>query len=92
MITTLAWLSVRRSPADYDRAFVQSVAIRQPIARNAWVERLLLAGWVIVAVKSLLVIWAIRHWSVPFDPVWVNGPTILMAALVTGLYLFRNRD
>ncbi len=91
MITTLAWLTVRRSAADYERAFVESVATRRPIARNAWVERLLLAGWLVVAAKCLLVIWAIRHWSVPFDPLWVNGPTILMAALVTGLYLCRNR-
>ncbi len=91
MLTSLAWLHVRRVPAPYERAFVRSVTTREPIARDAWAEKLILAGWLVIVVKSLLVIWAIDHWRVPFHPYWINVPTILMAALVTAIYLRRNR-
>jgi len=91
MLTTLAWLHVHRPPALYERAFVRAVTTKEPIARNAWAEKLIVAGWLVIAAKCLLVIWVIDHWAVPFHPYWINVPTILMAALVTGLYLGRNR-
>jgi len=91
MLTSLAWLHVHGSPALYERAFVRMVSTREPIARNAWDEKLILAGWLVIVVKNLLVIWAINHWAVPFHPYWINVPTILMAALVTAIYLRRNR-
>jgi len=89
MLTTLLQLFVQRAPADYDRAFVQTVSVREPVARDARVERLLLAGWMLIVVKCLAVIWIIDRWNVPFHPYWIIVPTILLAALGTALYCRR---
>ncbi|MDD2764504.1 MAG: hypothetical protein PHE83_11070 [Opitutaceae bacterium] len=89
MLTTLLQLFAQRSPADYDRAFVQTVSVREPVARDARVERLLLAGWMLIMVKCLAVIWIIGRWSVPFHPYWIILPTILLAALGTAVYYWR---
>ncbi len=91
MFTTLAWLTLPRTPARYERAFVRAVTAREPLARNAWTERFILAGWLAIVVKCLLVIWIIDRWAVPFHPYWINGPTIAMGALVTSIYLRRDR-
>ncbi len=87
----LGLVNVRRPPSPLGRAFVRTVVAREPITRNAWVERLILAGWLVIVAKNLLVIWAIDHWAVPFHPYWINVPTILMAALATVVYFRRNR-
>ncbi len=91
MLTALAWLHVRRATAPYERAFIRRVVTRESIARNAWAEKLILAGWLVIVGKCLLVIWAINHWRVPFDPYWINIPTVLMAALATAVYRWRDR-
>jgi hypothetical protein len=90
MLTTLLQLITRRPPADYERAFIHDVAVKERIARNPWVERIILAGWLAITAKCLLVIWAIAHWGVPFHPYWVIVPTILMAALCTTVYYWRD--
>ena len=90
MLTTLLRLITRRAPADYERAFIREVAVRERIARNPWVERTILAGWLVITAKCLLVIWAIDHWGVPFHPYLVIVPTILMAALCTAVYYRRS--
>ncbi len=87
----LGLVSVRHAPAPLDRAFVRKVVARERIARNGWAEKLILAGWLVIAAKNFLVIWAIDHWAVPFHPYWIILPSILMAALVTVIYLRRNR-
>jgi hypothetical protein len=43
MLTTLLQLVRPRSPAGYERAFIHDVHVKAPMARNPWVERLLLA-------------------------------------------------
>lgn len=86
MLTTLFQLVRPRSPASYERAFIHDVQVKTPMARNPWVERLLLAGWLLLVVKCFVVIWVIRRWAVPFHPYWIIAPTILMAALGTALY------
>jgi hypothetical protein len=91
MFTTLAWLTLPRTPARYELAFVRAVTAREPIARNAWAERLILAGWLAIVFKRLLVIWIIDQWAVPFQPYWINVPTIAMGALITAIYLRRDR-
>ena len=90
MLTTFLQLITRRAPANYDRAFIHDVAVKERVARNRWVERLILAGWLAIVVKSFVVIWAIDHWSVPFHPYWIIVPTILMAALCTAVYFWRD--
>jgi hypothetical protein len=89
MLTTLLQLVLPRSPAGYERAFIHDVQVKETMARNPWVERLILAGWLLIVVKCFVVIWAIRHWAVPFHPYWIIVPTILMAALGTALYYWR---
>ncbi len=49
-------------------------------------------AWMVIAVKCLLVWWAIGHWNVPVHPLWVIAPTLLFAALVTGLWLVHRPD
>ena len=92
MFANLLHLFTRRpapSP-DYDQAFVQNIRVRhhnEP--RNRFVERLLIAGWALIIVKSALLWWACAVWPVPFHPMWVIGPTWAMGALCTLIYLFR---
>jgi len=91
MLISLGLFEIPRGPDPFGRRFVRPAAKREPIARNALAERLILAGWLVIVAKNLLVIWAIDHWAVPFHPYWINVPTILMAGLVTAVYLRRNR-
>ena len=90
MLTTLLQLITRRAPANYEEAFIHAVEVKEPIGRAPWVERLILAFWVVIVVKCLVVIWAIDHWAVPFNPYWIIVPTILMAALCTAVYYWRD--
>ena len=87
----LGLVSVRRAPAPWERVFVRTVVARERIARNGWAEKLIVTGWLVIVAKNLLVIWAIDHWAVPFHPYWIILPSILMAGLVTAVYLRRNR-
>lgn len=90
MLTTLLQLITRRAPAHYDQAFIHELDVKEPIARNPWVERLILAGWLAIVIKCFVVIWAIDHWAAPFSPYWIIVPTILMAALCTAVYYWRH--
>ena len=90
MLTTLLRLITRQAPADYERAFVHEVEVKERIARNPWVERLILAGWLVIVVKCFVVIWAIDRWAVPFNAYWIIVPTILMAGLCTAVYYWRD--
>ena len=49
-------------------------------------------GWALIAVKCTLVWWAMVHWSVPFHPMWIVGPTLLFALLATVLWLTHHED
>jgi hypothetical protein len=85
----LQWL--QRRPTDaYDLAFVAEVQVRRPEPRDPRVERLMLFCWVLIAVKHVLVIWAVHHWHMPFHQLWVNAPTWLLGVLATGLYYQRD--
>jgi hypothetical protein len=90
MLTTLLrlfspWLSV-----DYEQAFIPEVTVTEPMARNPAVERLIFAGWLLIVIKCFVIIWAINHWAVPIHPYWIIVPTILMAALCTAVYCWRD--
>jgi hypothetical protein len=90
MLTTLLRLGLARQPAGYERAFVDGVQVRDSLVRKPWVDRLILAGWLLIVVKCFVVIWVIDHWSVPFHPYWIIVPTILMAAFGTAAYYWRD--
>ncbi|HKB89804.1 MAG TPA: hypothetical protein VKC60_04710 [Opitutaceae bacterium] len=71
---------------NYNQAFIKEVTIRHRSARSRRLERVIAAGWILIGVKCALVVWAINHWHVPIDPLWVIAPTIAMAALCTLVY------
>jgi len=84
----LQWLT-RRPPEEYDLAFVEEVQVRRPRPRDPRVERLILVCWVLIAIKHVLVIWAVHHWRVPFHQLWVNAPTWLLGVVATLVYFQR---
>ncbi len=55
---------------------------RYPV-RMRW---FLVGAWAVILAKCALVWWAIGHWNVPIHPAWVIGPTLLLAALATGIW------
>ena len=90
MLTTLLRLFSPRSSVDYERAFIPEVTVTEQVARNPAVERLIFAGWLLIVIKCFVIIWAINHWAVPIHPYWIIVPTILMAALGTAVYCWRD--
>ncbi len=80
----------RPAPADVvQHAFIAEVHIHHRPRRDARVERIILACWILIAVKHVLIIWACAHYPVPFHPLWVNFPTWMLGALATGIYYGR---
>jgi hypothetical protein len=53
---------------------------------------LLLGAWILILVKCSVVWWAMVRWHVPFHPAWIVAPTLLFAALATGLWLAHRED
>ena len=52
--------------------------------RNRW---FLGVAWAVIAVKCVLVWWAIAHWRVPVHPLWIVVPTLVCAALASLLWI-----
>ena len=44
-------------------------------------------AWLVIAVKSLVVWWALPHYHAPIDPLIIIGPTLFFAAVVTALWV-----
>ena len=80
-----------RDPApDYERGFVESVRVRERAPRDRRTERLLVLCWIAILLKCAFVAWLIPHYRMPFSPLWVIAPTLVSAAVVTGLYVWRD--
>lgn len=89
MIPNLLQLITRRPPADYDRGFVEEVRwVEHLPRRHPHVEKLILVCWLLIAVKCWLVVWLVEKYSMKFDPLWVNGPTVASALLCTAVYFW----
>lgn len=58
------------------------------VRRRRRVENIIRICWVVIAVKSAAVLWAVHHYNLPFNPLWVIGPTAIFALLATALYLY----
>jgi hypothetical protein len=88
MFANLVQLIIGRPPpaGAVEYAFVEDVRVRHRSRRNRRVERTILTCWLLIAVKHVLIIWACRHYPVPFHQLWVNLPTWLLGALATGVY------
>jgi len=63
----------------------------QASENNPLARRIIIIGWVLIAIKSVLVWWACTHYALPFHPMWIIGPTVAFAALCTGVYLYARR-
>lgn len=49
-------------------------------------------AWILIALKCVIVSWAIVRWSVPIHPLWVIAPTLLFAGLASVLWLTHRPD
>lgn len=87
----LQLLAGRPAPELEHAAFVEEVRVSDREPRNARVERLILICWLLIAVKHIAILWAVHHYPVPFDALWVNCPTWLLGVLATGIYFWRVR-
>ncbi len=70
-----------------EHAFVEEVRQNHPkeprSRRSEWV---LSIGWVLIAIKCVVVWWLIQTYKVPIHPGWVIYPTIGAASVCTWLY------
>lgn len=73
----------------YERAFVREIAVSTGEPRSRRVERMLLLGWVLILLKSVLTAWAVQHYGVPVRASWIILPTLAMGAVCTWLYVRR---
>ena len=88
MFANLLRLISRRSPPEYEQGFVRDISVTHRRPRSARTQRLLLGGWLLIALKSVLIVWAVNHYHVPVDPLWVIVPTVVFAAVCTIVYFF----
>lgn len=69
--------------------FVAEVRVTTPVPANPRVERMILLGWILIAVKHVLVIWVVHRYPVPFHQLWINFPTFLLGLVATWAYYTR---
>jgi hypothetical protein len=86
VFSNLLQLISRRSPPSYDLEFVREVRVTRRAPRSAKSKRLMLAGWILIALKCWLVAWAVGHYNVPVNPLWVTLPTVIFAGVCTLMY------
>lgn len=94
MFTSLTqWIARRPAPSGaFPGGFVARVNVpEKPQPRDARLMRFILAGWAVIAVKHVVVIWLVHHYHMPFHQLIVNFPTWLIGATATVLYLQRTR-
>ncbi len=72
-------------------AFVEEVRILNTQKISPLMRRVLVIGWALIAIKSVLVWWACDHFALPFHPLWIVGPTVAFGALCTGVYFYAKR-
>jgi hypothetical protein len=90
MFPNLFQLISRRPPPEYELGFVEEVRAEPRRIRNPRIERLFLIAWILIAIKSAFVVWAVGRYRIPFSPLWVILPTVAFAGLCTAVY-FRKR-
>ena len=91
MFANLIRLITRRAPPpDYAQGFVREVNISSHPVRLPRVERLILICWILILIKSVVVLWACAHYHTPFNALWVIAPTLLFAGLCTAVYYWRD--
>ena len=64
-----------------------------PLAGLTRFERWFLGvAWVVIVTKCFVVAWAVPHYHVPVQSIWIIGPTLFFAALVTVLWLTHHEE
>lgn len=64
-----------------------------PLAELSHFERCFLGiVWLAVLAKCAAVWWAVPHYHMPFSSMWVILPTLIFAALATGLWVAHHED
>lgn len=90
MFTSLQQFFSRTPAHDYEQGFVQDVNVTRRTPPNPRLLRFILICWVLIALKHVAVIYACRHWPVPFHPLWINAPTFALGLLATVVYWRRS--
>jgi hypothetical protein len=65
--------------------------VQEARPRNRRVECLIITGWFLIVLKSIVVWWACMRYAVPFHPLWLIAPTVAFGALCTAVYWFGRR-
>jgi hypothetical protein len=65
------------------------VDVTQYSVRARW---LMIIAWLLIGAKCMAVTWAVDRWHMPFHAAWVVVPTLVFAALATGLWLTHHRE
>lgn len=91
MFANLIQLLNRQLTSDDDRAFIREIRVERRLPRNARSEKLLLWGWILIALKSVAMFWLVDHYKMPFDAWWIVAPTLIAAGVCTWVYLKRNQ-
>lgn len=78
-------------PSVAQRAFVEEVQVEKPEPRSPRLERMIAFCWILIAIKHVIVIWAVARYRVPLHQLWINFPTWALGTLATGLYFWRVR-
>jgi len=90
MFANLLQFFAGRDPDDFDRKFIEEVRVRRPVPASPNAEKIILLCWGLIAVKHVLVIWAVDRYAVPFHQLWVNFPTFLLGLVATWAYYARD--
>ena len=83
-------VSRRRAASPGQPEFVLKVTVTEWRNRNRRTEWVMLAAWILIAIKHVAVIWAVRHYPIPFHQLWINFPTWLLGTLATVIYFRRD--
>jgi hypothetical protein len=90
MFANLLHVITGRPPPGYEHSFINEVRPAERSPRNLRVERLILAGWLLIVAKSFLVIWAVGKYHLSFNADWIIVPTVIAAGLCTFVYFRRD--
>jgi hypothetical protein len=81
----LNWFK-REDAVQHEAWFVERVRVRRPLRP---LDAFVVGGWLLILVKCVLASIAIRRWEIPVHEIYVWGPSVLLGAVCTLLYLRR---
>lgn len=84
------WFLSRKRPDEYRQSFVKEVHVSNVPVRDRKFERLLWLFWAVILAKCAFIWWLMRHYRIPFHPLWVVAPTLAFAGLIHLVYIWRD--